>query len=101
MSQADFARSIGIKTAALSNYLRGLCEPSYDDLKKIVTALGVTSDWVLFGGTNRPSRPSNRPDSLISRIESLPPSARRDVEGFLNVQDVACIRKSRLKGSSR
>ena len=84
MTQSDLARQIGVSPSRLGNYLNGRREPSLEDFKKIVSELNVTSDWILFGGTNQPSAIPREP-WLAEQIRGLPASARRDIEGFLRV----------------
>ena len=83
VTQSAFARSIGMSQARFSNYMQGTREPALADFMLIVSALGVSADWILFGGT----RPATAVHSTLSaQIEALPPSARRDVEGYLRIQ---------------
>lgn len=42
-----FARSVGLKQAAIDRYVKGLREPNADALRKISNACGVTTDWLL------------------------------------------------------
>lgn len=84
MTQAELAQTTGLSPSRIGNYLNGRREPSFGEFKKIVSALGVSSDWILFGGTNQASRPQGD-SGLAARIRALPPSARRDVEGFLRI----------------
>ena len=84
MKKSDLARAVEISPSRLGNYLQGIREPGLEDFGRIASALGVTSDWLLFGGVNH--SPSRAPASGISaEIESLPPKARRDIEGYIRV----------------
>ena len=81
MKQVDLARKTGISSSRLGNYLQGTREPGLEDFGRLASALGVTSDWLLFGGTNRPV--AQRGASID--IESLPKAARRDIEGYIRI----------------
>jgi transcriptional regulator with XRE-family HTH domain len=69
VTKSMFAHSLGMSRSRLSNYLHGSREPAFDDFKLMLTALGVSADWILFGG----SRPAEASMSLAMQIESLPP----------------------------
>lgn len=86
MTQVDLARAVQLSPSRLGNYLNGHREPPFEEFKKIVSALGVTADWVLFGGTNRPIATPQANRQLVAQIEALSPVARRDLAGFLRVQ---------------
>ena len=92
MSQSDLARSIGLSKSRVDSYLQAIREPPLAEFMRIVSALGVTSDWVLFGGINRAVVHVSK-SKLASRIDALTPSMRRDVEGYLNV----CVQKKNAK----
>ena len=47
MSQADLARSAGIRPSSLSDYLTGKYSPKYDKIERIAVALQVSPDWLL------------------------------------------------------
>lgn len=58
-----FARSVGLKQAAIDRYVKGLREPNADALRKISNACGVTTDWLL--GVS--SSPNGVADSDLQR----------------------------------
>jgi len=85
MTKSGLARAVEMSPSRLGNYLKGTREPGLVDFGRIASALGVTSDWLLFGGVNRPGA-SRVPASGISvKIDSLPATARRDIEGYIRV----------------
>lgn len=83
ITHSAFARSIRMSQSRFSNYMQGAREPALLEFMLIVSALGVSADWVLFGG-NRPTNAVH--SSLASQIEALPSSARRDIEAYLRVR---------------
>lgn len=46
-NQADFARMLGVKTAAYGHYETGRTQPSIDVIVRIITITGVSADWLL------------------------------------------------------
>jgi len=83
VTQSAFASSIGMSAGRFSNYMQGSREPALADFMLIVTALDISADWVLFGGS-RPAVAVHSP--LAAQIDALPPSARRDIEGYIRIQ---------------
>ena len=47
MTQAEFAKRLGVTSASVSAYEKGIRLPSYDILVKIANILGVTTDDLL------------------------------------------------------
>ena len=47
LSQAEFARKIGVKPAQVSEWLRGKAKPGYDTLRAISRAFSVSADYLL------------------------------------------------------
>lgn len=85
MSHAELARVVQLSQSRLGNYLNGYRQPKFDEFKRIVSALGVTADWVLFGGANRSISNPQANRYLVAQVESLSRDARRDLAGFLRV----------------
>lgn len=48
-TQKEFANKIGVPLNTYTAWLRNERLPSYDAIKKICTALGVSADWLLTG----------------------------------------------------
>ena len=86
MKQVELAQATGLSPGRIGNYLQGKREPALEEFKKLISAIGVTADWILFGGPNQPSsvHPSGAL-ALAAKIRALPPSVRRDIEGFLRI----------------
>ncbi|MFO1444574.1 helix-turn-helix transcriptional regulator [Bacillus sp. Bva_UNVM-123] len=49
LSQAEFAKSIGIKQSSLSLIEKGTTKPSIDTILAASKKYGVTTDWLLKG----------------------------------------------------
>lgn len=47
LSQAEFARRIGVKPPQVSEWLKGKAKPGYDTLKAISLAFSVSADYFL------------------------------------------------------
>ena len=47
LTQAEFARRVGVKPGQVSEWLRGKAKPGYDTLKAISLAFSVSADYFL------------------------------------------------------
>lgn len=47
LSQTKFARMVGVKQSQVSEWLSGKARPSYDLLKQISLAFGISADYFL------------------------------------------------------
>ena len=47
LSQAEFARRIGVKPGQVSEWLHGKAKPGYDTLRAMATAFSVSADYFL------------------------------------------------------
>ena len=47
MSQADLAKVTGLPPSSIAHFEGGTRKPSFDNLRKIATALNVTTDYLL------------------------------------------------------
>ena len=47
LTQAEFARRIGVMAGQVSEWLRGKAKPGYDSLKTICLAFSVSADYFL------------------------------------------------------
>lgn len=79
LTQAELGQKIGVKMATISNYERGLKEPSIYKLKEMALVLDISSDY-LIGLTNDEipvSRqgylllPNNYPLELRQEVEQM------------------------------
>lgn len=52
LKQSDLAIKTGLTASQIGNYIQGIRNPRHRALLKIVKVLGVTSDWLLFGGVD-------------------------------------------------
>lgn len=49
MTQAEFAKSTGIKQSSICDSEKGNSKPSIDTVISISKEYGVTTDWILLG----------------------------------------------------
>ena len=47
LTQADFAKKIGIRPSQVSEWMSGKAKPGYDNLKAMCVAFGVPADYFL------------------------------------------------------
>ena len=85
ITQNALADALGISPGAVGHYLMGRREPTLPNFMLICQHLQVSSDWLLFGGTNKPIPLPNEEDRLARQIRFLSKSARRDIEGYIKV----------------
>ncbi len=47
MTQVKFAEIVGVKQSQVSEWLSGKAKPGYDNLRAMVSALGISADYLL------------------------------------------------------
>jgi transcriptional regulator with XRE-family HTH domain len=57
LTQAEFAKKLGISQSQLSKYERGIVAPPADFLVRVKEQLRVSIDWLLTGDPDRGGRP--------------------------------------------
>ena len=67
-SQAEFAKLLGVKTAAYGHYETGRTQPSVDVIIRIVEVSGRSSDW-LFGISKENNHKINRADQKLEALK--------------------------------
>lgn len=72
LSQAEFARRVGITEQAYTNYKRGARRISHDQAEKLCRAIGVSLDWIYRGDMQ-----SLRLD-LATKIQEILAARRRN-----------------------
>lgn len=70
MSQADLATKAGLQPSAVSHFETGGRSPSFDNLKRLADALGVTTDYLL-GRSEKPGLSGPTADELFRHAEKL------------------------------
>jgi transcriptional regulator with XRE-family HTH domain len=85
-TQERLARTIGSQQSRIGHYCHGRREPDFATLCKIVSTLGITTDWLLFGDPGSKPSASSRIAALHA---SLSPSARTELEAVAHVFEVA------------
>lgn len=72
LTQASFAKKLGVTQGAISHWLTGRREPDLTDLEAIANALGVTPEWLIHGvGASDPTT-----QSLLDTISKLSDSQK-------------------------
>ena len=83
MSQAELARASGIPPSSIAHFEGGTRKPSFDNLRKIATALNVTADY-LIGRSDSPEIATTA-DPLYRYGAKLTERNRAIAEDFLRV----------------
>ena len=83
MSQAELARTSGIPPSSIAHFEGGTRKPSFDNLRKIATALNVTTDY-LIGRSDSPEMATSA-DPLYRYGANLTEQNREIAEGFLKM----------------
>lgn len=81
MSQADLARSAGIRPSSLSDYLTGKYSPKHDKIERIAAALQVSPDWLLGSSAAFSIAADER--LLLEQFRQLPPQDQEKFRQFL------------------
>lgn len=69
LTQVELARRAGLPSTAISHFEAGARKPSFDSLRRLATALDVTTDWLL-GQVDDPDQ-SAAADPLYRHIQNL------------------------------
>lgn len=81
MSQADLARSAGIRPSSLSDYLTGKYSPKHDKIERIAAALQVSPAWLL--GSSAAFSITEDERLLLEQFRQLPPQDQEKFRQFL------------------
>lgn len=99
LSQAEFARKIGVKQTTYSSWERGIKEPSYETLGCVSRQFGVSTDWLLGLTADRAGHSADviapeiasRIDGLEREVDRLRAVNAALMEAFANVGRGATI----------
>lgn len=86
MSQGDLAQLVGLQYAHISRYENGGSMPSAEMLMKLSTALGVTTDYLLFGKKEDAVTVDFKDQDFLQMFqqsENLPDSEKELIKRFL------------------
>jgi transcriptional regulator with XRE-family HTH domain len=75
LSQAAFAKIVGLHSIHISRYERGISKPNSGTLKRLAEAFGVTTDYLIEGKTTEAAKDRLDDKELLKMfidIESLP-----------------------------
>lgn len=78
-SQADLASHAGLQQSAVSHYENGARRPSFANLRKLATALEVSTDYLV----GHAPRSQQREDDLVSQLSQLRPAERKLVRSLV------------------
>jgi transcriptional regulator with XRE-family HTH domain len=86
-SQADLAKVAGLQQSALSHYENGSRRPSFTNLRRLASALNVTTDYLVG---QAPAK-NVESDDLVQQIDQLRPADREIVRALVG----SLLRRSR------
>lgn len=72
LNQGELAGRAGLQTSAISHFETGRRGPSFENLKRLADALGVTTDFLL-GRVEEPGASGPALDRIIDSITSMTP----------------------------
>lgn len=85
LSQADFAKEIGVHVTHLSRYERGLSSPSLEVVQKIAEVLNVSIDILVYGENNIENDIKDKElISLFRKTQNLTERQKETVKDFLS-----------------
>jgi transcriptional regulator with XRE-family HTH domain len=85
LSQADFAKKIGVHVTHLSRYERGLSSPSLEVVQKIVEVLNISIDTLVFGQENIEDGINDKElASLFKKTQSLSDKQKQTVKDLIS-----------------
>lgn len=85
MSQAELAKITGLPPSSIAHFEGGTRKPSFDNLRKLATALNVTTDYLL-GRVDAPEVAASA-DPLYRRVAALTERDRSLAADFLDMLD--------------
>ena len=91
MSQAVFARQLGIPQTTLSNYEKGKNEPSFAFVEKVCSEFRLNVEWLLFGRGPMRHEAEKEPFPAWENPKTLPPSTETDPWKNAKWQEVPVI----------
>lgn len=83
MSQAELAKATGLPPSSIAHFEGGTRKPSFDNLRKLATALNVTTDYLL-GRVDHPGMASAA-DPLYRHGAKLTEQDRALAEDFMRM----------------
>lgn len=89
MSQADLAQRTGLQPSAVSHFESGRRSPSFDNLRVLADALGVTTDHLL-GRDSKPGMAGPVAEKLFRKATQM---NARDLELLAEMADQMVKRK--------
>lgn len=83
LSQAQLADMISLPPSSISHFENGPRKPSFDNLRKLASALNVTTDFLLGRSDNQEG--VAQVDVLARKVNDLPQDSRNAVEAFIQI----------------
>ena len=90
-SQADLANVAGLQQSALSHYENGARRPSFTNLRRLASALNVTTDYLVGHAPPRDA------DNDVLELTSVGEVAQY----FIENPDAYCVLRTRFVGAVR
>ena len=93
-TQDRLALTIGSGQSRIGNYCRGEREPDFTTLAKLISVLGISADWLLFGSKNSSSivKTNNISQKLAKLHAALPKKAQLELEAAAKAFELAyCV----------
>lgn len=83
LDQAALAKHAGLPASSISHFEKGSRKPSFDNLRRLATALKVTTDFLL-GRVDEPDAYAGT-DQLYRDVQNLSARDKEIAEGFLKM----------------
>ena len=83
LSQSQLADMIGLPPSSISHFENGPRKPSFDNLRKLASALNVSTDFLLGRSDNQEG--AAQVDVLARKVNDLPQDSRNAVEAFIQI----------------
>jgi len=85
LSQTELGNSIGVSQQVITNYERGLREPSIETLLKIAGALGISLEHLIGAKPIKPNEQTSRAlQKRFEQIKKLPPEKQKAFITFVD-----------------
>ena len=85
LSQANFAKEIGVHVTHLSRYERGLSSPSLEIIQKIAEVLNISIDTLVFGQKNAEDEINDKElATLFKKVQLLSDKQKETVKDLIS-----------------
>jgi len=85
ISQADFAKEIGVHVTHLSRYERGLSSPSLEVIQKMAEVLNISIDMLVFGSDNAEESINDKElITLFKKVQNLTDNQKQTIKDLIS-----------------